>query len=583
MKQKNYPRTKFLALAWYFLFLVIIGRLFYWQIIRGNTLQAAAQNQYSSTLKRTFSRGRIFTADDYLLVGNQTVYRLFAEPKILDKTATEISDQILPIILDDYADYAEASESAIKDEIQEEVHKTLVDKLNTTDKSWVLLKSKISADTKEKLASMDIKGIGFDPYEIRLYPEASMAAHVTGFVGKNEEGEDTGYFGIEGAMDKELQGRTMSQQTQTDAFGLQLIFSKLKKKEVPGRDVVLTIHRDIQLQAEKTLQKGIEKYQAKSGEIIIMDPKTGEILALAAAPKYDQATFYKFDPIFYKNPTLASTYEPGSTFKTMTTAAGINEGVIKPDTQCPSCDGPVKIGEYTIKTWNQVYNPDISMTDALAKSDNTAMVYIAQLLGKDKFLDYLRRFHIGQEIHIDLQEDTNTPIRDKWGDIHLATSSFGQGIVTNTMQMVRAVGAIANGGVMMRPYIVDRVIEASTQKEMITKPIVEDEVISADAAKTVTEMMVAAAEHGEAQWTASKDHRIAGKTGTSQVAVEGGYAEDKTIASFIGFAPADDPQFVMIVKLDEPTVSPWAAETAAPLWYELADKLFLLLNIPPDK
>src|SRR5690606_25358420 len=172
---------------------------------------------------------------------------------------------------------------------------------------------------------------------------------------------------------------------------------------------------DIQNMIETQLKIAMERYQAASGEIIIMDPNTGAVLAMAAYPNYNPAEFYKFDTNLYKNPTIANLYEPGSTLKVLTVAAGLNEGVIKPDTECDICDGPIQIGAYSIKTWNDKYQAQINITDALAKSDNTAMVFVARLLGKEKFIEYIKNFGIGNSTYIDLQEDTSTPFRDTWG------------------------------------------------------------------------------------------------------------------------------------------------------------------------
>lgn len=576
-------RSKFLVGCLYLGLLIVLGRLFYWQIIRGPGLRAEAEGQYSTRTQYVPSRGRIMTQDGYTLVDNQTVYRLFAEPPVLHEQPETIVKDILPLLLEEDIFYQESTESAVKKEYQEKLSNDLEERLKR-DKKWVSLSAKISEDLKNKIEAFNFYGIGFDPYEVRSYPEASMAAHITGFVGKNDQGEDTGYFGIEGALDKELKGVSISQEELKDARGLRLLFSDpTATSAIPGRDVVLTIRRDIQALIEEMLEDGVEQYGAKSGEIIVMDPSTGKILALAAWPHYDQEKFYEYDPSLYKNPTLSNTYEPGSTFKTLTVAAGIDTDKIKEDTKCPACDKPVTIGKYTIRTWNNEYNPEITMTDALAKSDNTAMIYIAQQIGKEVFLDYLDSFGIGKPLEIDLQEDTATPLKDRWGDVDLATASFGQGIVTNSLQLVKAVSAIANHGKMMQPYIVEAVIDGATGKKIITNPQIEDDVISRETAATVTKMMVAAADHGEAQWIASPTHTIAGKTGTSQIAVEGGYDEERTIASFIGFAPPENPQFVMLVKLNEPQSSPWAAETAAPLWYKIANRLFLLLEIPPDR
>lgn len=583
MKKKRVRDTVFF-ICWQLVLFVIAGRLFYWQIIKGSQLQAAAENQYVTQKILAPTRGSIYTADGYQLVGNQKVFRLYADPQVIDQDANTLATQLLPYLLEDFEEYQEATEEATKKELEQTFEEQLQTKLNQKDKKWVSLKNKISQNTQQQIEQLDIYGLGFEPYKIRYYPEASMAAHVTGFVGKDENGLDKGYFGIEGIMDKELKGKSSREFLELDALGLQHIFSKTKVDQgLAGRDITLTLRRDMQYQVENMLEEGIEKYGAKSGEVVIMEPKTGKILALAAFPKYDQATFYKYDPVLYKNPTLANQYEPGSTFKTLTVAIGLDTNSIDPDTQCPSCNQPKRIGQYTIRTWNDVYNPDITMTEALAKSDNIAMIFIAEQVGQQKMLEYIDKFGIGKEIEIDLQEDTNTPIREKWGEVHLATTSFGQGIVTNSMQMVRAVGTIANQGVMMQPYIVEKVIDPNSQKEIVTKPTQEGRVISAETATKTTQMMVRAAEEGEAQWTASQTYTIAGKTGTSQVVTEDGYDEEKTIASFIGFAPAIDPQFVMLVKLVEPESSPWAAETAAPLWYKISNKLFLLLNIPPDK
>jgi len=327
----------------------------------------------------------------------------------------------------------------------------------------------------------------------------------------------------------------------------------------------------------------MNKYGAKSGEIIIMEPHTGKILAMATLPSYDPAHFSEYPTELYKNPSIVATYEPGSTLKVLTEAAGIDANKITPETTCPVCGGPRVFGKYTIRTWNDVYNPNITMTEALAKSDNTAMIYISDLVGANTFESYLKNFMIGEELHIDLQEDTSTPFPARFGPVELATISFGQGISTTSMQLMRAIGAIANGGIIMRPTIIEKVGDESG-KETIMEPQEEKRVISAQSAKKVVDMMITSAHSGEAQWAARDAYTVAAKTGTSQIpSPNGGYEEDKTIASFIGFAPAHDPAFIMLVKLVEPTSSPWAAETAAPLWYTIADDLLLMLDVPPAR
>jgi cell division protein FtsI/penicillin-binding protein 2 len=559
--------------------ITIVARLFFWQIIKGESLQQQAENQYRRSITSTGNRGSIFTSDGYTLVTNNRVYTLFAQPHIIEQNPEHISKLLLPYLLNELTEYKEATESSARDEISDNFENQLISKLEKKDSKWISLKANISEDTKKQIEKLDIFSLGFDPHLKRYYPEASMAAHITGFVGKDKNGDDIGYFGIEGSLEKELKARSNKNTFITDALGLQLSGQNtINNSFIDGRDITTTIRRDVQYLLEEQIELAVKKYGAKSGEVIVMDPKTGKILGLVAYPDYDQKEFYKYDSKYHKNPTLSDLYEPGSTFKAITVAAGIEEGVIEPNTECDTCDGPRKFGKYTIKTWNNEYHPNINMTDGLAKSDNIAMIFIAEKLGIDAFKDYLHKFGVGEETKIDLQEDRSTPFPKQWGDVKLATTSFGQGLVVNSMQVVRAIATIANGGIMMRPIIIESVEDTSTGEIIINQPIKDREVISKKTADTVTEMLISAAEHGEAQWTASKTYTVAGKTGTSQVVTEKGYDDEKTIASFVGFTPPKNPKFVMITKLVEPTVSPWAAETAAPLWYKIADKLNLLLN-----
>ncbi|MEX0895961.1 MAG: penicillin-binding protein 2, partial [Patescibacteria group bacterium] len=370
----------------------------------------------------------------------------------------------------------------------------------------------------------------------------------------------------------------------TDAFGRQLSAEQaIKDMATQGRDVTLTIRRDLQFLAEQTLAESVEKYQAKGGEIIILDPTTGDILALAAWPQFEQSQYHSSDQAHFPNPSLTSLYEPGSTLKILTVAAAIDAGAITPDTQCPNCAAARRYGKYTIRTWNDVYHPNITMTEALAKSDNTAMIYAAEQLGAEQFRSYLKKFGIGSRINIDLQGDRDTPFPERWGSVELATISFGQGVSTTSLQLIKAVGAIANDGFLMRPRIVKGVFDPSTNEYTESKKTTEAQVVAAETARAVTQMLVVSAQQGEAQWIQSPTHTVAGKTGTSQIATAGGYDSSKTIASYIGYAPPTDPKFVMLVKFTEPGSSPWAAETAAPVWYDMAQDLFISLNIPPDR
>ncbi len=582
----TFSRSRSLLAIFYLLLIGISLRLFYWQVIHSAVLQAEAQGQYTRVVPVTGQRGKIYTADDYLLVGNATVYKLFAQPYLMTADARTVAAQLAPFLIDKPipVDPNSTASAQVPPQTVDQVKSSLFSKLSDSSSHWAVLKNKIDEPTKQQIEQMKIKGIGFESYEVRDYPEASMAAQVLGFVGKDKEGNDQGYFGIEGALDRELRGHVEKKTFLKDALGFSLLFgNKPEDSQFDGRDIHLTIRRDIQYSVEQMLKEGLEKYQASAGEVIVMDPKTGKILAMADYPNYDPSHFYDFSAELYKNPALVETFEPGSIFKVLTVASGIDAGVITPETQCPDCASAKKIGKYTIKTWNDQYTPNINMTEALTKSDNTAMVYVADLLGQEKFLSYIKKFGIGDETKLELQEDTATPIRKDWKVIDLATSSFGQGIVTTGMQMVKAVGAVANKGTMMRPEIVDHVTDGNSGNVLPVEPQQEQQVISPQTAEAVTKMMINVANEGEAKWTVSKTHNTAAKTGTAQIPIDGHYDDKQTIASYIGFAPPDNPKFVMLVKLTAPQSSPWAAETAAPLWYHIADKLFLLMNIPQDK
>ena len=246
-------------------------------------------------------------------------------------------------------------------------------------------------------------------------------------------------------------------------------------------------------------------------------------------------------------------------------SAALNEKVVASDTKCDICAGPLVIGKYSIKTWDEKYYPNTTMTDTIIHSDNTGMVFAARKLGKEKFVEYLQKFGLGKKTDIQLQEEVSGSIKDakNYGDIDLATNSFGQGIAVTPIQMIAAVNTIANGGFYIKPTIIEDQIGTSKQ------------VLSNESIIQIKDIMVQAVDKGEAKWAKPQGIAIAGKTGTAQIPIEGHYDAEKTIASFIGFFPADNPQYTMLVTLKEPKTSPWGSETAAPLWFAIAKQLML--------
>ncbi len=577
-------RLKSVFLLIVFGFLIIGGRLFYWQVIKASSLKTQALNQTINQDVIRGQRGKIYTADGSLLVGNQTAYQLFINKKELELDQLELVNRLTELLKTDYLqqleeqnskNVSEKNKTELTEQYSQDLKQILIQRLES-DSSWIMLQDNISSDLKNQIQSEQIVGLHFIETDVRVYPEGSIAAHLTGFLGKDEQGNNLGYFGIEGALNRELEASEKRIQVRRDGEGRQLADQKIDFTNLDGRDITLSIRRDLQFIAEEALAAGVKRYQSLSGEIVIMDPETGEILALATYPHYDPADYRNYSTKEYKNPVLANLYEPGSTFKTITVAAGLDSGAVTPDTTCSDCTGPKIIDDYTIKTWNDEYNPGITVKEALRKSDNIAMIGVTEKIGSKQFLDYLHKFGLGEALNVDLQEDFSTPMPDNLGPVELATASFGQGISVNSLQLIRAVSAIANQGLLMKPILVKEVYDPQTQETIHYKPQISRRVIETETAARTTELMVHSAPE-RSNWI-SQNYTVAGKTGTAQIASRGGgYRDEGTIASYIGFAPAENPKFVMLVKLQEPQLSPWGATTAVPIWYDVADKIILRL------
>lgn len=551
-------------------FLAIVARLFYWQIVRADFLQAQAEGQYFEEAKVGALRGRIFFSDGTVLTSSNPSFTLFGQPKLIPKE--KISDVSYAI-----------SKLLVEKEKVVDLAKEFINKLSQ-DLYWVQLFRNISYEQKTQIEKLNLEGIGFDQTETRFYPEGSSSAHILGFVGSDTKGGNKGYFGLEGYYEGELRGIGGTLRHEKDALGLPILIGDFFRSEArDGKDLKTHIDRSVQYIVENALKKGMEKYGAKAASAVVADPKTGSILALASYPNFDPSKYFDFPQDYYKNPLAADQYEPGSTFKVLVMSAALNEDLVNDDTICDICSGPIQIGEYNIRTWNNKYFPDTTIKDVIVHSDNTGMVFIGLKLGLDKFYSYLENFGFGKISKIDLQDESTPDLRpkDDWRQIDLATASFGQGIAITPIQMIMALSAIANGGYLMEPHIVTEIKDEKGSFEI--KPKVIRQVIKESTAKIMTEMMVAAVDEGEAKFAKPEGFKIAGKTGTAQIPVAGHYDPDKTIASFVGFAPADNPKFVMLVRYDQPSSSIFGSETAAPTFFEIAKQLFTYYKIAPSE
>lgn len=555
-------RYRFTFVILVLFFVLVIVRLFYWQVVKAQELSALGQLQYGRTVTVFPQRGEIRSSDGFPIVTNKISYLVFANPKeIKDKTTTiNTLSQVLSL------DTASISAAL------------------SLDRFWVPLTSGIDTQTKDKLDKLNLQGIGFEQQYSRFYPEASLAAQLVGFVGKDEAGEDKGYFGLEGYYNRLLKGKTGSAIQIHDAFG-KPILARLNQQsgQIDGSSLILSLNRPIQFLIERVLKDSVDKYGAASGMVGVMDPKTGEILAMASYPNFDPRDYQDYSEKFYRNTFISDTYEPGSTFKPLVMSGALDAKLVTPQTKCTICSGPVLVSGYELHTWDDKYFKDTTMIEVIQHSDNTGMVFVAQKLGVDGMINYLEKFGIGNATGIDLQGEVTPSLKpeNQWYAVDLATTGFGQGISITPIELLTAISAIANNGKRMEPHVVSAV-ENSDGVLVKIPPKVADTPISPETAKVMAEMMVNAVNKGEASWTKLDGYRVAGKTGTASIPVNGHYDPTKTIASFVGFAPADDPKFSMIVILNKPTASIYGAETAAPIFFEIAKNILSYYGILPS-
>jgi len=455
---------------------------------------------------------------------------------------------------------------------------------------YVLLEKNVPAQVGEAILSDDelqLNGIGVDVYPERYHPEGNLAAHLLGFV----DVDNKGHYGIEeyfnnfllAPTDEIVPGPDPRLEKSLGAPAADAVLPESPFIPSPARrDLILTLSRSLQFVAETRLQEAIEAYQAESGVVIIMDPQTSAVLAMAGYPSYNPDRYADYAPERFINPAISKIYEPGSVFKLITFAAALDKQAITPDMRFKDTDKFI-YGEQTIRNWDRKGRGMVTAQQALAESLNVTTARIAtREVGATDFYNTVARFGFGQNTGIELAFEAagivNGPTSPQWAIGNLATNSFGQGISVTPLQMANAVAAIAAGGVVHRPHIVNMSINEDVVR--VKEPEGASIAISPEAARTLTQMMVAAANHTKKAIVPG--YAIAGKTGTAEIPTMGGYKEDRTITTFVGFFPADDPQFLILVKLERPKTSAWASQTAAPTFRKIAEDIIHIYNLPPD-
>lgn len=522
------------------------------------------------------ARGEIYDRNGHLLAGNQTVFELGVTLEQIENA--EYIAETLARILDMDANTLLRKMTAVSDE---QVYVMLVDFVpDEAAETLRRIKADIEKDQKGpyREGQESLAGLQFREHLSRSYPEKTIAANVIGFVNQSERG----YFGIEEKYNDLLAGNPVEVWVPADPNRVEEI------PHVPdGTTLILTLDRELQAATETILDDALVTHGAKAGTIIVMNPRNGEILSMASAPRLDLTNYSEYDTLFDKaseyNRAINMPYEPGSVFKILTMAAALDTGTVTPDTAYTDT-GVYEIGGAIIRNWDDQAWGVQDMTGCLAHSLNVCLARVAVQMGTEDFYDYMIRFGIGHPTGIDLSGEAGGRLRvpgdADWYTVDLATNSFGQGVTATPIQMMMAASAIANDGTMVTPHLLYGMVRDDRQYNFPSQD--SGRPIKPETAHELNEML-ANSLHGADSLAILPGYRLAGKTGTAEIPTEyGGYSSSATNASFIGWGPVDDPQFMVYVWLEEPSASIWASQTAAPVFAQVADVTTQILNIPPD-
>ncbi|MBT5502922.1 penicillin-binding protein 2 [Candidatus Falkowbacteria bacterium] len=609
--------------------LIIVFRLFKLQIIDHKYYIALASGQHEIFKHLYPSRGSILVKDKqgevvrddqsfYPVATNKTMYLLYAIPKDIQdpEAALQVLKETFNIEIETFQETSldsESNDSTIEDEDNpeddsgklnttadsvaldkaelEELNKQLVEnwkmKLNKKDDPYEPLKHLVSEQEINALEAYGLEGFHWTAEMTRFYPEKNISSSLLGFVGKQaEDNMLKGYYGIEGCYNSQLAGESGFLRSELDTFGRWIaVAGKDFRKADNGSDLILTIDKSVQYYVCDQLNKAVEQYDAIGGSVVVMDPQTGEVMAMCNNPDFDPNEYNKVEDInVFNNPILSESYEPGSVFKPITMAAALNSGQVDPFTGYQD-NGELHISGHVIKNSDLKANGWQTMTQVLEKSLNTGAVFAARKVGLEQFKYYVQEFGFGKQTDIDLCQEHSGNLKslDSKNDIYLATASFGQGITVTPMQLVHAFAAIANDGKLVKPYIVEQIVNQQGEVVQKTTPQVVSQVISPQTAKLLGGMLVSVVKNGHATKAGVPGYLVAGKTGTAQVPdfEKGGYS-DKTIHTFVGFAPYNNPRFAMVVKLEQPTAVQFSSDSAAPLFGKIAKFILNYYEVPPE-
>ena len=540
-------------------FLLIAGRAYYLQVVQAPDLQSRADQQRQRVIKLAPQRGSIY--DNW---GDPLAVSLAAESLYAD-----------PVMVENPKESAAKLAKVLKSSRKE------LTRLLSSKKRFVWLQRKLDPEIAKKVHGLRIGGLHFVTERKRYYPQATTAAHVIGFTGLDPRGLE----GIELEYDQQLQGQPGRLVSLRDARGRGLASAdQLVQGGVAGENLYLTLDRSLQYVAEKELARVVKETGAVGGTVVMMEPASGRILALASQPDYNPNLAGRYPASKRRNRAVTDMYEPGSTFKPFLLAAVLEEGLVRPNQKIYCENGRFSVGGKTIRDHKKFKK--LSLKEVLKFSSNIGFAKLGKALGREKYYSYIRDFGFGEPTGIDLPGEVGGMLRQpsRWFEIDLAAISFGQGLSVTPLQITTAMAAIANGGLLMEPYLVEKITDADGEIVMRRLPEVRRRVVSEKTAKIVKDMMISVTEPGGTGTRAAlAGYQVAGKTGTAQKVdtVTGGYSPDKRVSSFVGFVPADNPALVLSVTVDEPKGKTYGGLVAAPVFARIAGQTLSHMNILP--
>lgn len=591
-------RLRALRLGFVVFFALVGARLFVLQVVEATWYQALSEDQHALSEVLVPTRGSVYVKDygddtEYAVATNEPRAFVYADPRKITQPIN-VGWEIAKILqLDGWDTYGVAVESIKIDEADAQVSdeppeltatETLIARLSKTDDAWEPVARDVLQEDLDAIVALQVEGIYYFLEDARTYPEAEFGGHILGFLG-HAEGSREGYYGLEGYFNEFLSGKAGSLYAQADAAGRWIgVSARNFTPATDGGDLLLTIDRTVQYMACGMLREGVARFAADGGALVILEPNTGRVLAMCGAPDFDPSDYGNVDDgRTYNNPAIFTAYEPGSIFKPITMAGAVDMEVVTPNTTFEDT-GAVEVDEYTIRNSDLKAHGLVTMTEVLDESLNTGMVWIMRTMGRDKLQEYIKRFGFGTLTGIELATESAGTIAslDEDAESYAATASFGQGITVTPLQIAAAYATIANGGTLMKPYIVDEVRYPDGTVEA-RQPEKVRQVLSQKAATTVGAMLVSVVENGHGTRAGVPGYYIAGKTGTAQVAGAGGYLDGVTNGSFAGFGPVGNPRFAMVVKLENPKTVEWAESSAAPIFGDIAEFLLQYYGIAPER